>query len=81
MPNPLLCPVPGMQGLLVPQPWWWAGGGWVGAVRGSEHPILPYSWLYNLLAPLLQRTLQQQLNKEVGACPLCPGVSLSPPAQ
>lgn len=55
----------------------------MGAMRGSEHPILPYSWLYNLLAPLLQRTLRQQLNKEVGAWPLCPGVlvSLFPPAQ
>ncbi|KAI6074012.1 Bactericidal permeability-increasing protein-like protein [Aix galericulata] len=31
------------------------------------------SWLYNLLVPLLQRTLRQQLNKQVSAALLLPG--------
>lgn len=28
---------------------------------------MPLSWLYNLLVPLFQRTLRQQLNKQVSA--------------
>ncbi|PKU37395.1 bactericidal permeability-increasing [Limosa lapponica baueri] len=40
-----------------------------------------HSWLYNMLAPLLQKALRHELNKEVGTRPLCHGalVPLSPP--
>lgn len=49
---------------------------------GNEDPALPHSWLYNLLAHPLQGTLQQELNKQVGARPLPYGVlvSVSPPS-
>ncbi|KAK2520750.1 bactericidal permeability-increasing protein, partial [Columba guinea] len=36
-----------------------------------------HSWFYNLLAPLLQRVLRQELNKQVGARPLRCAVSMS----
>lgn len=38
--------------------------GWGGELSARS---VPHSWLYNLLVPLLQRTLRQQLNKQVSS--------------
>lgn len=42
----------------------WLGVGWGGELSACS---VPHSWLYNLLVPLLQRTLRQQLNKQVSS--------------